>query len=40
MAKTADGKKIVSVRSYSKAKPGGTYKKVKVPGHRRSTPNK
>jgi hypothetical protein len=40
MAKTTDGKKIVSVHSYKKAKPGGVYKKVPVSGHRRSTPNK
>jgi len=40
MAKTDSGKKIVHVREYKKAKPGGTYKKVSVPTHRRSTPNK
>ena len=38
MAKTKEGKKIVPVRPYKKAKPGGTYKKVPVRGHRRSTP--
>jgi hypothetical protein len=40
MAKTADGKKIVPVHPYKKAKPGGTYKKVEVSGHRRSTPRR
>jgi hypothetical protein len=38
MAKTKEGKKIVPVRGYKKAKPGGTYKKVAVKPHRRSTP--
>lgn len=36
MAKTKDGKKIVPVKPYTR-KVGG--KTVKVPGHRRSTPN-
>ena len=40
MAKTADGKKIVPVEGHRRAKPGGTYKKVDVKPHRRSTPNK
>ena len=40
MAKTEAGKKIVPVQPYKKVKPGGTYKTVPVPGHRRSTPNK
>jgi hypothetical protein len=40
VAKTSDGKKIVPVDAYKRAKPGGTYKKVEVRGHRRSTPNK
>jgi len=40
MAKTAAGKKIVPVRPYKKAKPGGVYKKVEVSPHRRSTPSK
>lgn len=40
MAKTDDGKKIVHVRGYKKAKPSGTYKKVPVRTYRRSTPNK
>jgi hypothetical protein len=35
MAKTEDGKKIVPVRPYTKVVNG---KKVKVSGHRRSTP--
>ena len=38
MAKTKDGKKIVPVQGYKKAKPSGTYKKVSVRPHRRSTP--
>jgi hypothetical protein len=40
MAKTADEKKIVPVRPYKKAKPGGAYRKVQVSGHRRSTPRR
>lgn len=36
MAKTQKGKKIVTVKPHTK-KVGG--KTVKVPGHRRSTPN-
>ena len=40
MSKAAAGKKIVPVRPYKKAKSGGTYKKVSVSGHRRSTPNR
>lgn len=36
MAKTGQGKKIVTVKSHTK-KVGG--KTVKVPGHKRSTPN-
>ena len=36
MAKTKDGKKIVPVKPHTR-KVGG--KTVKVPGHRRSTPN-
>jgi hypothetical protein len=37
MAKTQEGKKIVHVREHKRAKPGGTYKKVKVRTHRKST---
>jgi hypothetical protein len=37
MAKTAKGKKIVPVKPYTKRLPGG--KKVRVPRHRKSTPN-
>jgi hypothetical protein len=39
MAKTQDGKKIVDVSEHKRAKKGGTYKKVEVKHHRRSTPN-
>ena len=38
MAKTKAGKKIVHVREHKRAKPGGTYKKVPVRTHRKSTP--
>lgn len=38
MAKTKGGKKIVDVPEHKRAKPGGTYKKVEVKHHRRSTP--
>ena len=38
MAKTKEGKKIVPVREHKRAKPGGTYKKVRINPHRRSTP--
>jgi hypothetical protein len=38
MAKTKEGKKIVPVRGYKKAKPGGARKTVPVKPHRRSTP--
>lgn len=38
MAKTEEGKKIVPVSPHKRAKPGGTYKKVDVKRHRRSTP--
>ena len=38
MAKTKEGKKIVPVRPYKRAKPGGAYKKVQVKRFRRSTP--
>jgi len=40
VAKTLDGKKIVSVPPHARKKPGGKYKTVKVPGHRRSTPQR
>jgi hypothetical protein len=40
MAKTNSGKKIVHVHEYKKARAGGTYKKISVSEHRRSTPNK
>jgi hypothetical protein len=40
MAKTEDGKKKVYVHEHKKTKPGGTYKKVGVKTHYRSTPNK
>jgi hypothetical protein len=40
MAKTNDGKKIVHVGEHKRAKKGGVYKKVEVPEHYRSTPNK
>jgi len=40
MAKTEDDKKIVHVHEHKRAKTGGTYKKVSVRTHRRSTPNK
>jgi hypothetical protein len=36
MAKADSGKKTITVKSYKRAKPGGTYKKVKVKGHKRS----
>ena len=39
MAKTTDGKKIVSVKEHKRAHKGGVYKKVAVKRHRRSTPN-
>ena len=39
MAKTNDGKKIVPVKPYKKAKPGNKNKTITVSGHRRSTPN-
>jgi len=39
VAKTDAGKKIVTVKEYKRAKPGGTYKKVAVKRHRRSTPD-
>jgi hypothetical protein len=39
MAKTKDGKKIVPVKPYKRRKPGGKYKVVKVPRHKRCTPN-
>jgi len=38
MAKTEEGKKIVPVEPYKRAKPGETKKTVKVKRHRRSTP--
>lgn len=38
MAKTKKGKKIVTVDSYKRAKPGNKNKTVLVKGHRRSTP--
>jgi hypothetical protein len=38
MAKTRAGKKIVHVHEHKRAKPGGTYKKVTVKTHRKSTP--
>ena len=38
MAKTREGKKIVPVREHKRAKRGGTYKKIAVKPHRRSTP--
>ena len=38
MAKTQEGKKIVPVREYKRAKPGGTRKTVPVKPFRRSTP--
>ncbi len=40
MAKTNEGKKIVPVEPYKRAKPEGVYKKVDVAAHRRSTPSK
>jgi len=36
MAKTEEGKKIVSVKPYTRVHDG---KRIRVPGHRRSTPN-
>ena len=36
MAKTGEGKKIVPVKPHTRKQGGKT---VKVPGHRRSTPN-
>jgi len=36
MAKTSNGKKIVPVKPYTRLQGG---KRVRVPGHRRSTPN-
>jgi len=38
MAKTAKGKKIVPVKPYKRAKPGGERKVREVKGHRKSTP--
>lgn len=38
MARTNAGKKIVPVKSYTRK--GSNGKKVRVSGHRRSTPNK
>ncbi|MDP2836460.1 MAG: hypothetical protein Q8N97_05720 [Methanobacteriaceae archaeon] len=38
IAKTGKGKKIVSVDSHKRAKPGGKNKTIPVKGHRRSTP--
>lgn len=38
VAKTKAGKKIVDVPEHKRAKLGGTYKKVVVRRHRRSTP--
>lgn len=40
MAKTEGGKKKVYVHPHKKKKIGGTYKKVEIPPHYRSTPNK
>ena len=40
MAKTNDGKKIVPVKPYKRAKPGGVRKTRSVKAFRRSTPNK
>jgi hypothetical protein len=40
MAKTNDGKKIVTVPPYKRRKQGGERKVVQIPRHRRSTPNK
>ncbi len=39
MAKTDKGKKIVPVKPYTRRPPGGTRKTVRVPRHKRSTPN-
>ena len=39
MAKTQKGKKIVSVKTHERKKPGGTKKVVQVKHHKRSTPN-
>jgi hypothetical protein len=38
MAKTQEGKKIVSVKPYKRAKKGGVRKVREVKAHRRSTP--
>ena len=38
MAKTKDGKKIVPVKPHARKKPG-SKQKIRVGGHRRSTPN-
>jgi hypothetical protein len=38
MAKTKEGKKIVPVKEYKRAKPGGERRVREVRGHRRSTP--
>lgn len=38
MAKTGKGKKIVPVKPHTRRKPG-SKKKIRVGGHRRSTPN-
>lgn len=40
MAKTAAGKKIVTVPEHKRARKGGAYKKITVKSHKRSTPNK